>query len=236
MKWFVAGLAAATIVHMGPSATALRRFRIRVFPALAGVGDPSHVALTFDDGPDPLSTPQFLDELARYGVQATFFVLGAELVRHQWLGRELAAAGHEVGVHGWDHGFLGPRLAGRRADVATTADLVAGLTGQRPRWFRPPYGILTTAALVAVRRERLAPVLWSCWGRDWLPGSTRDRVLRTLRPDLRPGATVLLHDRTRAAAGWRSSLAALPDLMAWCTELGLRVGPLSGHGLSTVCS
>jgi peptidoglycan/xylan/chitin deacetylase (PgdA/CDA1 family) len=88
--------------------------------------------------------------------------------------------------------------------------------------------MLTGASLVAARRAGLKPVLWTSSGRDWFRSSTPDSVLRSARTGLGPGATILLHDRGPA---WRASLAALPTLVAACTERGLRVGPLAEHGL-----
>lgn len=82
---------------MGPAATWLPAVR-RLLPGLAGAGAADHVALTFDDGPDPRSTPRFLDELARLGCRATFFVLGEMLERHPALGRRVVADGHEIAV------------------------------------------------------------------------------------------------------------------------------------------
>ncbi len=96
-------LAAAALAHIGPAATWLPVVRGRLSPRLAGAGHPRHVALTFDDGPDPVSTPRFLDALDGLGVRATFFVLGDAAVRHPGVVRETARRGHEVAVHGWSH-------------------------------------------------------------------------------------------------------------------------------------
>src|SRR4249919_4223843 len=98
----VAGLA---IAHAGPGLTALGPLRRRLFPQLAGLGRPDHVALTFDDGPDPASTPAFLDLLAARRLHATFFLLGCMVARAPQLAAEIAAAGHEIAVHGWDHRY-----------------------------------------------------------------------------------------------------------------------------------
>ena len=225
---------AAGLTYGIPSLTTLRRLRLRWTPALAGLGAPDHVALTFDDGPDPVSTPQFLDVLAELDVRATFFVLGGLLERAPTLAREMAAAGHELAVHGWDHRPMllrGPRST--HDHLARPRDLVVEITGRAPRFVRPPHGILSAGLLVAARRLDLSPVLWSAWGRDWTAEATPGSVLGTLAPDLCGGATVLLHDCdcTSAPGAWRSALGALPGIAARCDDAGLRLGPLAEHGL-----
>ncbi|WP_163008836.1 polysaccharide deacetylase family protein, partial [Streptomyces sp. S5] len=97
------GALAVAAWHIGPAATWLPGLRTAYFPGLDGRGAPGRVALTFDDGPDPLSTPHFLRALEALRVRATFFVLGSRLERAPELGRRMVAAGHEVAVHGWQH-------------------------------------------------------------------------------------------------------------------------------------
>lgn len=234
--WWKTPAAAVTVVaaaQMVPALTGLGRIRLPFFPRLAGLGDPHRVALTFDDGPDPASTPQFLDALAARGVRATFFLLGSMLAKAPSLGRDLVAAGHEVAVHGWAHRNLllrGPSAT--HDDLIRARALVAETTGQVPRFFRPPYGLLSAAALLAARRLDLTPVLWTCWGRDWTASATAGSVFDTVRAGLTGGGTVLLHDSdcTSAPGAWRSSLAALPHLIDECAARGLQVGPLAEHG------
>jgi peptidoglycan/xylan/chitin deacetylase (PgdA/CDA1 family) len=221
-------------VHALPAATFQPTLRRAVWPALAGLGDPGHVALTFDDGPHPRSTPFFLDALSRHGVRATFFLLGTELARCPRLGQEIVAAGHEVAVHGWQHRRLLRYGPGRTRDELTRArDLIATTTGRSPRWFRPPYGVLTTSALRTARRLDLTPVLWSCWGWDWTARATPTSVTNSVRRGLTGGGTILLHDSDAAAAvgSWRATLGALPRLLDLCAERGWSVGPLREHGL-----
>ncbi len=228
------GLAGVALLHVGPAATWLPAVR-RGLPGLAGRGAAGHVALTFDDGPDPRSTPRFLDELRRLECGATFFVLGELLERHPELARRIVADGHELAVHGWRHDNALVTRPGRvMSEMKRAADLVSEVTGVRPAWYRPPYGVLSAEALIAARRWRLRPVLWSVWGRDWTESATAASVLATLRPGLRGGANVLLHDsdHTSAPGSWRSALGALPELVAHCRTSGLRVGPLRDHGLS----
>jgi peptidoglycan/xylan/chitin deacetylase (PgdA/CDA1 family) len=228
-----AGSAIAAVVgHALPAVTALPPLRRHLLPGLAGLGDPGHVALTFDDGPDPLSTPHFLRLLERRGIHATFFLLGRMVARAPHLAAELRDAGHEVGLHGHDHRCLlarGP--AGTRDDLARGRDAIEKATGQAPRWYRPPYGVLTTAAVVAATGLSLRPVLWTAWGRDWSRRATPDSVVATVTADLRGGGTVLLHDSdcTSAPGSWKNTLSALPRLLEHCDRHGWTVGPLREH-------
>jgi peptidoglycan/xylan/chitin deacetylase (PgdA/CDA1 family) len=232
----VAGLAVAglAVVHGGPAVTAIGPLRRRFFPQLAGLGRGGHVALTFDDGPDPRSTPGFLEVLAAQQIRATFFVLGSMVARAPQLAAEIAAAGHEIGVHGWDHRYAllrGPRA--QRDDMARARDAAADVTGAAPRFYRPPYGVLSAGALAAARGLGLTPMLWTSWGREWTPGATPASVYRTLTRDLAGGGTVLLHDSdcTSPTGSARAALGALPMLLDECARRGLSVGPAAEHVL-----
>jgi peptidoglycan/xylan/chitin deacetylase (PgdA/CDA1 family) len=218
--------------HIGPAATWLRSVRLPLFPRLAGAGPLHHVALTFDDGPDPVATPRFLDVLDRLGVRATFFVLGERALRHPALVEETARRGHEVAVHGWTHDRpWRPAVARESTDVARAARAVHDITGHRPQWYRPPYGILTSGRWLAARRAGLRPVLWSAWAKDWLADATAESVRALVAADLRGGGTILLHDSDGFAAPdcWRATLDALPAIVTDCREAGLTVGPLRDH-------
>ncbi|MCH0564504.1 polysaccharide deacetylase family protein [Streptomyces sp. MUM 2J] len=225
--------AALAAAHIGPAATWLPAVRRSCFPRLAGTGRPDHVALTFDDGPDPVSTPLFLDALDALGVRATFFLLGEAVAGHPAVARETVRRGHELAVHGWSHDrpWL-PAPVRELRGIGRTAAAVHALAGRRPRWYRPPYGILTSARWAAARREGLRPVLWTAWGRDWTADATPATVGATAAADLRGGGTLLLHDtdRTSAPGCWRAALGALPGLVAHCRAAGLSVGPLAEHG------
>jgi peptidoglycan/xylan/chitin deacetylase (PgdA/CDA1 family) len=229
----IAAAAGIAVIQAGPGITGLATVRDAFFPQLSGIGRPDHVALTFDDGPDLVSTPELLDLLAKRGVRATFFLLGSHVQSLPRVAAEIAEVGHEVAVHGWDHKYLplrGPMHTYR--DLARTVDVIAEVTGTWPSLFRPPYGVLSTSALVAARKLGLSTVLWSCWGREWTPGATPQSVFATLKQDLRGGATVLLHDsdRTSPAGSAQAALGALPLLLDECARQELHVGPLGEHG------
>jgi peptidoglycan/xylan/chitin deacetylase (PgdA/CDA1 family) len=225
---------AATLLRRVPSAASIGSLRWRLLPDLAGVGDTGHVALTFDDGPDPRSTPYFLDLLADHGVPATFFLLGSMLARDPGLGRALVDAGHEIAVHGWEHRLLLRRGARATADdIRRAHGYIGEVTGQTPRWYRPPYGVLTAPARRTARRLGMTPVLWTAWGRDWEARATSGTVATTVRRHLAGGGTVLLHDSdcTSTPESWRATLWALPGLIESIRQAGLAVGPLRDHSV-----
>lgn len=220
--------------HAGPLVSSVPPLR-GLWPRLAGRGHPDHVALTFDDGPDDRGTPQVLDVLAAADVHATFFVLGTMVERHPEVLHRVIAEGHEVAVHSWDHrNHLRHPPPVVHRQLARTAEMVQRHSGHRPRWFRPPYGVLTGGALMAARDLRLQPVLWTAWGRDWEEDATGDSVGRLLMHQMRGGGTVLLHDSdcTSAPNSWRATVEALPAVLERCRVLGLRVGTVGAHGLT----
>lgn len=224
----------AAFAQLWPAASSWRNFRNRCLPGLAGVGTAGHLALTFDDGPDPASTPAFLDALDTFGWRATFFMLGSMAAAYPEVTIEAARRGHEVAVHGYAHTSHlghGPRWAVR--DVLLARDTIEQLTGAAALWLRPPYGALSQSTLIAARRAGLRPVLWTTWGRDWRAGATVESIVDDVSSTLVRGATVLLHDSdcTSAPGSWKATLAALPVLADLWAAQGLAVGPLSEHGV-----
>ncbi|MHB1533621.1 MAG: polysaccharide deacetylase family protein, partial [Acidimicrobiales bacterium] len=206
-------IGAGAALHLLPGAVAWRQLRCRLTPVLAGVGDPGHVALTFDDGPDRTSTPEFLDVLDALGWKATFFLLGSQVSRDPGLAAEVAARGHDVGVHGDRHtNHLRATLPTVLGDLRQGRRRVEDATGRAVHWVRPPYGAVSAASLVAARRLGLQTVLWTSWGRDWRAVATPVTVAADVSATWWPGATVLLHDSdiTSAPGSWRATLGALP--------------------------
>jgi peptidoglycan-N-acetylglucosamine deacetylase len=230
----LAGAAAVAVVHAAPALGGVSPVGVRFTPRLVGVGRAGHVALTFDDGPDPESTPEFLDALDALGWRASFFMLGEMTRRDPGLARAVAERGHEVAVHGDVHANMlrrTPRTT--RDDICRAYDTVATATGVEPRWFRPPFGISSSASLRAARNLGMTTVLWTTWGRDWRREATPGTVFADVTRRYVDGGTVLLHDSdcTSYPGSWRSALGALPLLADEFAARGLTVGTVGEHGV-----
>jgi len=188
------------------------------------VSDPRGYALTFDDGPHPRGTPAMLEELARRGSRATFFVVGEQVRRCPGLVGEIIAAGHRVGVHCDRHRNLlrlGPRQVAD--DLARVQQAIEGDGVGELELYRPPYGVANLAALWLARRRRWRTVLWSHWGRDWEARATPESIAALLTAGAGAGSVLLLHDADEygAPGSWRRTLAALPRVLDTMERRGL---------------
>ncbi len=191
------------------------------------------VALTFDDGPNPETTPRVLDLLRERRQRATFFVIGRKAEAHPELLRKMADEGHAIGVHGFDHdrlySFWRPALV--TADIERCISIVARATGRRPELFRPPIGQASPRTFAGAKKAGVEVVGWSVRGRDGLAGARAERVSERVERGLRAGAIVLLHDAAERDDYRPASLEALPRILEALEERGLRsvtVGELVG--------
>ncbi len=203
----------AVLVSLGGLVAASARPGMQVYgPAvLRGPAGSGRVALTFDDGPDPASTPQLLEALDRVGARATFFVLVDRAERFPDLLRAMAV-GHEVALHGPSHDvrlvFEAPTQGAKALEAA--CERLADLCGQRPRWYRPPFGVTSPRLAQALARTPLRLVWCSLRTMDGVRSSTE--ALRAVCAPALPGDILLLHEGPRAA---REALPAiLQDLLA----------------------
>jgi peptidoglycan/xylan/chitin deacetylase (PgdA/CDA1 family) len=184
---------------------------------------PRGVALTFDDGPHPEGTPAVLEALARAGATATFFLVGEQVERNPALAAEIAAAGHEVALHGHRHRLHLLRSPGAlEDDLRRGAAAVEDAVGTTTAWYRPPYGVFSPASLGLVRRSGRQPILWSRWGRDWGARATPEAIASRATEGLRGGDVVLLHDADHysSVGSWSRTAAALPAILESVLALG----------------
>src|SRR5258708_33504042 len=120
------------------------------------------VALTFDDGPQPIFTPQILSVLQLYGVQATFFCIGSQVQEYPESVRNLYESGNVIGNHAWSHPDLTSLSpAAIRWQIGSTSDALRQVTGVEPTLFRPPYGATNATVRSIAAQLGLAQIAWT---------------------------------------------------------------------------
>ena len=186
------------------------------------------LALTFDDGPDPIYTLPILDALEAHGHRGTFFLVGARAARHPELVEQIVRRGHGLGNHTLRHSyfttFLDPKVLAH--ELSQTTALLAATAGHPIRWLRSPVGLLSPRVAEAARLAHLELVAWTATARDGGPWASVERGIARLEPVLLPGSILVLHDGVTART--RHSLA-LPILLGLFEELrakGLRSVPI----------
>ncbi|MGA3292961.1 MAG: polysaccharide deacetylase family protein [Candidatus Acidiferrales bacterium] len=193
-------------------------------PTIRRTGDPSTMALTFDDGPNPGVTPSLLDLLERQGVRATFFLMGEHVRAFPDLSKEIAQRGHVIGNHTETHRrMVFCSSAEIRSEIDRCDEAIEAVTGRKPRWMRPPFGFRGPSLhRVVQKRGGEGVVMWSRSAWDWRPGPA-ERVIRNLRR-ARGGDIVLLHDGDfRVLQGdRRHTVVALEHWLPRWKDAGLR--------------
>jgi peptidoglycan/xylan/chitin deacetylase (PgdA/CDA1 family) len=178
------------------------------------------VALTFDDGPDPIHTPQLLTLLGEARVRGTFFLVGERAVSAHEVARAIVEAGHELGNHSWSHRNLwicSPRETER--EIRRGDEAIASVTGQRPRYFRPPWGMVNLAMFPTLRRLGTPCVFWSLQP-EGLRACPPDLMVERVNRRVRPGAIVDLHDADGVPGAGGRLIAALPAMIAGLRQAG----------------
>ncbi|MDP2693526.1 MAG: polysaccharide deacetylase family protein [Gallionella sp.] len=194
----------------------------------------NEIALTIDDGPDPVVTPQVLELLDRYAAQATFFCIGEKAARHPDLCREILRRGHAVENHSQHHrhhfSLLG--RSGITRELQAAQDTLTKITGQHPLFFRAPAGLRNPFLDPVLTRLGLRLASWSARGFDTRIGDG-ERVKNKLLRGLRAGAILLLHDgnAARTPGGIPVILEVLPAVLAAASAANLRLVTLR-HALS----
>jgi peptidoglycan/xylan/chitin deacetylase (PgdA/CDA1 family) len=215
-------LAAVGLTMIGGVAHGAYHRNSRVFGPVLGElpSDGKRVSLTFDDGPNPDATPRVLDALAKHGVKATFFVLGAHAERWPDLVHRVLEEGHQIGNHGYFHRKLHLKSpAYVKRDIILGKRAIERAGAPAPRFFRAPHGFRSPWVTAIARSLGERTIGWSLgvWDSD-RPG-VQAIVDRTIE-GTRPGSIVLLHDgdgynangdRTQTAAALPAIISGLRD-------------------------
>ena len=190
MNWkrFGAFLCAASLAVLLPGPEPAKQADA---PAEVTLSDPPLVALTFDDGPRSSTTGPLLDGLELREVPATFFLVGSRIPGNEDLVRRMAAEGHQIGIHTYDHVELrGLSRQDFDLQVGKTRALITRLAGDGSYWLRPPYGFLDRNAGSWCGGP---VILWSVDPEDWKDDDV-DRIVAAVVEHVSDGDIILLHD------------------------------------------
>ena len=151
--------------------------------------------------------------LHQYGVTASFSMIGRNAAAFPWVARQVAAAGHMIVNHTWNHYNLSYMPAVAVGDeISQATDAIHAATGERPGMFRAPYGVWPPAVFSYCAQAGLTPLAWSVDPRDWSRPGVR-AIVRDIVADTRTGSIILEHD----GGGNRSQTVAA--LKIWLPRL-----------------
>jgi peptidoglycan/xylan/chitin deacetylase (PgdA/CDA1 family) len=177
--------------------------------------------LTFDDGPDPKTTPAILDLLDQSNANATFFVIGQKAAAHPELIREIHRRGHQIGNHTWSHprGTFwchGPIRTYR--EIARCQETLTSILGESPKVFRAPVGHYNVFVHPVLRHLNLRLISWSSRGFDGVSSPVGD-VMERIKRTLSPGGIVLAHEATPIATDVTTGILTLIAKNGWTVAI-----------------
>ena len=204
-----------------------------ILTAIAGIGvlkrkdSSDKISFTFDDGPNPIYTPQLLDLLKQYHIKATFFVVGWKAEKYPELIARMHNEGHLIGIHNYVHKsnwIMAPWTT--RRHLSKTAGIIEKITGERPIYYRPPWGLVTLVDFLLLKQYKI--IHWSVMAEDWRSKGGSEKVEKRLLRDIRMGDIVLLHDCGETAG------ADVEAPFNTITALKVVLKELSSRGVSSV--
>ncbi len=178
------------------------------------------MAITFDDGPDPLYTGYILDVLKEKDVKATFFVLGENAKNNPDLLKRIREEGHEIANHGYSHSYTTSKFV---QELVRTDEVLYELLQERTTFYRPPGGVVSSAVVAGVKSQGHVLTLWSIDSKDWTnPGPAR--IIQNVVNASFPGGIILLHDGGEKR---EQTIRALGPIIDRLREQGYRFVPVS---------
>ena len=186
-----------------------------IYPKALWRMDPKEhsVYLTFDDGPIPEATPFILDTLSKYGVKATFFMVGDNVRKYPHLYERIKAEGHQVGNHTYNHmGSVRHTLKTYVKNTNKANELI------HSKYFRPPHGWMRPAAYIWLNRKYKV-VMWDVVTRDYSKLLTADDVVNNIKTYTRNGSIITFHDSLKSIDKLQT---ALPESLEWLIEQGYK--------------
>lgn len=180
------------------------------------------LSITFNCAWGADDIPEILDILDRYGVRATFFVVGVWAEQHPDAVRQIYARGHEIGNHSYSHRLPSQSTEAQlREEITRCSDAVERITGERPILYRAPSGDYTDAVVRVVEDMGMFAVKWSADSIDWKQDTTRSELIRRVLNRAQSGGIVLFHNDTA------HTVSALEEIFTRLQERGFTFVPVS---------
>lgn len=209
--WLIGEVSAVVAGVAGVTALGAVHPRAQIFgPTVCRTNRPDKLALTFDDGPNPTVTPQLLDLLARHNAKATFFLVGKYVRDSPSLVKEMAQCGHLLGNHTDTHPnliFCGSQKT--RNELLRCSEPLAEITGEKPRWFRPPFGFRSPWLSGIVQQQNMRTATWTLIPGDWRVVPT-EKLIHNLNP-IAEHARRKVPMGTGYGGGWAGDIVCLHD-------------------------
>jgi peptidoglycan/xylan/chitin deacetylase (PgdA/CDA1 family) len=212
------------IVFLYLAATAYGSFNIQsnYFFKSVNKGKRKAISLTFDDGPDPDTTPKILAVLREKKIQAAFFVIGKKAAKYPELLKQIEDEGHTIGNHTFSHSyFLGFFSKSRlKADIGHCTEIISSTINKTPLFFRPPFGVTNPVYASVLKELGLHSIGWSVRSLD-TRADNKYQIINRVMSKLKSRDIVLLHDNLKVTAD------SLEDVIEHCLQKGIKIVPLS---------
>jgi peptidoglycan/xylan/chitin deacetylase (PgdA/CDA1 family) len=193
---------------------------LRRLPVKGDTDQNSPCLITFDDGPSGLWTPEILQTLKENGVYAIFFLVGTHSEENPDVVKQIEDAGCEAAVHSYSHKPLPFLFSGKlKEEMEKNYRAVEKITGKRPRFFRPPWGMYNREVLDMAESLGLRTILWSRSSIDWKEKDP-DRIIKNSLHDIKPGEIFLFHDGCKKGASRQATARALPAVLKKLKDMG----------------
>ena len=181
------------------------------------------VYLTFDDGPIPEVTPAVLNILAKYGVKATFFMVGENIEKHPEVYEQVVKAGHSIGNHTYNH-LKGWKYSTKEYLANVEKSPITNHQLPITNLFRPPYGKATLCQRRALSRLGYRIIFWDILTRDYEASRTPEQMLAQIQKETRPGSIINFHDSLKSN---ERMLTVLPQAIEWLQDQGYELAALA---------
>lgn len=179
------------------------------------------IALTFDDGPHPQNTVKILDILSKYNAKATFFMLGENVERNNWIPKRIIDQGSEIGTHTWNHKNLNKLNKEEILNqITSSSNKINEFSNTEVKYFRPPYGNVNEQVKQVAREQNKYIILWNVDTEDW-KSKNAEMVTNHVLENVKDGDIVLMHDI------YLSTVEACEKIVEELTNRGYRLVTIS---------